>query len=250
MNQIVGREVAVLRVGAMTEEAHSIGNAQPPSLAFVSSKLRMADDNEPGGRLSDESKRFEQRREPLQTVVHGNEEADRVVRRNAPALALVVAALEPIIGRETQRINGAVNDPHRFRRHAVILLEMPLNHAAVDDQEVAARPEILLAFQRANDHAAGVEPFAEFGQSARYRVSILEQVVRRAGRVQPPLGIKNVLPPCLVEADADIVRVVARALARRPRRIARDARNADRSERRGDESAWRPARAAASQRLA
>ena len=29
----------------MTEEAHSIGNAQRPSLAFVSSKLRMADDN-------------------------------------------------------------------------------------------------------------------------------------------------------------------------------------------------------------
>ena len=52
VDEEVGREVAVLRVGAVAEERHAVRDAEPPRLPLVPAELRVPDDDERDVRLA------------------------------------------------------------------------------------------------------------------------------------------------------------------------------------------------------
>jgi hypothetical protein len=218
VDQEVGGEVAVARVAAVAHEADAVGDAEPPRQPAVAGGVRVAGDQQAErparGHPADG---VQQRLQPLEAVVHGDERRHRLVGADAPALPQRLPPGRAVVLGEPARVDGGVDHAHPLGGDAVILAEVALHHRAVDDDQRPVRAEVLAALQQAEGPVGHAQPLAEPGEPAQQRVAVLAQVVLGGGGVQAALRVEHVLAPGLVEADRhQLGRLGQRLPAQRP----------------------------------
>src|SRR5439155_24280989 len=91
--------------------------------------------------------RAQQRVEPLEAIVHGDEAGDDLVRLDAPFRTPVGTAAQALLVVEAIRVDRATNDAELVGGDAVVLMEMAADHFAVDDDERPALAHVLFALE-------------------------------------------------------------------------------------------------------
>ncbi len=207
MDEEVGREVGVAHVAAIAAEADAVGHAEPLGQPLPFRRLRTADHQQQERPIApDAPNRMQQRRQPLEAIVHAREQGHGVVRRRAPLLAPLDPAPRPVAGLEPFGVGRQTNQAKIVRVHAEIELEMATHHLANGDDQRPRPRQVLAPFQRQERQMGRIEGLAEPKDLTQQSAAVLEQVVFRRGDVETALRIKHVQAGQLVEADRDLAR--------------------------------------------
>src|SRR5262245_12383856 len=142
---------------------------------------------------------------PLEPIVHGDKQCNRLPGIHAPRTSLPGAAGGAIRGKEAIRVDGAVQDAHLRPGKAVALFEMSADKLTDGQDEGTATGSILPGLQPVVRLMSDVEESSQPGHDPGKAVPVLAHIVLDAGPMQSALGIEHISSQNLVEPERQVV---------------------------------------------